>query len=68
MIAGLKLVSFEQCKVIAPFALNARIVTEKAKKQPLSLSTLVLQRDAALVSILGFAVCLAPPGDAPVIG
>lgn len=49
--------------VIAPFALNAHIVTEKAKKPALSLSTLVLQGDAALVSILGFAVCLAPPAD-----
>eukprot|EP00435_Cladocopium_sp_Y103_P006042 s4991_g1.t4 len=49
--------------VIAPFALKALIVTEKAKKQASSLSTLVLQRDAALVSIVGFAVCLAPPGD-----
>jgi len=54
--------------VIAPFALNAHIVTEKAKKPALSLSTLVLQGDAALVSILGFAVCLAPPADVPFIG
>eukprot|EP00438_Fugacium_kawagutii_P018881 Skav221127 [mRNA] locus=scaffold233:559578:562967:- [translate_table: standard] len=49
--------------VIAPFALKAPLLPEKTKRETSSLSALVLKRDAALVLILGFAVCLAPPCD-----
>ena len=52
--------------MIAPFALQAPMLPQKAK-QTFSLSTLTLQRDAALVTMLAFAVCVAPPCDAPLI-
>eukprot|EP00434_Breviolum_minutum_P017384 symbB.v1.2.015351.t1/scaffold1140.1/size135646/2 len=51
--------------VIAPVVMRTPVPVEKAtsKKQMTSLPNLFLQRDAALVTILGFAVCLAPPAD-----
>lgn len=52
--------------MIAPVVMRTPVPVEKAtsKKQMPSLPNLFLQRDAALVTILGFAVCLAPPADA----